>query len=141
MRVALGEKTELHQIEQAHDLSGDRGLAWPRALGTDPQAKGHVLEDRHVPKEGVMLEHKTDIARANVGVGRILAMKQDTASIRGLQPRDDAQERGLATARGAEQRHQLPRGNIEVQIITSRGGAKTLGEITDFNAHTISRPS
>ena len=140
MRIALGEKTELHQIEQTRDLGDDRGLVRPCALGTDPQSKGHVLKDRHMPEKGVMLEHKTHIARANIGIGRILAMKQDATSIRGLKPRDDAQERCLTAARGTEQRHQLSRWNVEMQVVASCGGAKTLRQMTDFNAHGMSRP-
>ena len=61
VRIAVGQPVELHQLEQRmHRLLisgfGGRVPARPHA-----QTEGDVLEDGHVPEQGVMLEHKADL--------------------------------------------------------------------------------
>jgi hypothetical protein len=77
--------------------------------GLDAQAEGDVLEHRHVAEQRVVLEHKAHVALAHMHVGGVFAAEMDAAHVGRLQPGDDAQQRGLAAARGAEQRDQFAR--------------------------------
>ena len=112
-REAVGERIELDQIEQAMHPQADLGLLGPRAPGSHPQPEGDVLEHRQVAKQGVMLEDEADLALADMGAGGVLAVQNDPASIRGLQPGDHPQQRRLAAAGGAEQRGQCTVGEVE----------------------------
>ena len=58
-------------------------LRFARAAGTRPhaQAKGYVVKHRHVPEQGIVLEHKADVAFTRVYAGGIDARKIDAAGI------------------------------------------------------------
>ena len=132
---------ELHQIQQLLDPGSDGRLG--RSLGArlDPQAEGHVLEHRHVPEQGIVLEHETDIALAHVEIRGILAADDDVAAVGLLQPRDDPQQCGLAAAGGAEQRHQFTVVKIEVDVGQGRVLIEMLVESLNLNAHgCLSKP-
>ncbi len=88
-------------------LGFDLRLAGAFATGLDAQAERHVFKDRHVAEQRVMLEHKAHVAVAHVLVGGVFAAEQDVAGVGGFQPGNDAQQRGLAAAGGAQQGHQL----------------------------------
>ena len=99
-RVALGQPVELHQLEQVHHLFFDLRFARALAAGLDAQAKGDVLEHRHVAEQRVVLEHKAHVALAHMHIGGVFAAEVDGAHIGRFQARDDAKQRGLAAARG-----------------------------------------
>ena len=50
-------------------------------------------------------------------VGGVFAIKQDGSGVGKFQAGDDAQERGLAGAGRAQQRHQLARGNLQADVL------------------------
>ena len=82
-----------------------------------------------------MLEHEAHLALAHVGVRGIFAAEQHLAAVGRFQPGDDAQERGLAAARGAEQRGEVPVGKGEGDIAQRREAAKTFVDGAYFHAH------
>ena len=136
MRVAVGDPVELHELEQLGDLGANGALARPRRLGPHPQAEGHVFEDRHVAEQRVVLKDEAHAAFARRHVGRVLPVEQHRAAVGLLQPRDDAQQRGLARARRPQQRHQFARRDVEVQVVAHGDRAEALGQVADFNAHS-----
>jgi hypothetical protein len=62
--------------------------------------------------------------------GDVLAVEQDAALARLLEARQHAQQRGLAAARGAEQREELP-------FVDIQGYAVDGGEIAEALAHRV----
>ncbi|KAG0926323.1 hypothetical protein G6F31_018430 [Rhizopus arrhizus] len=76
------------------------------------QAEGDVLEHRHVLEQRIVLEYEADLTLAHIDRGGVFAGEQHTAGIGRLQPRDDAQQRGLAAAGRPQQRHELARFDI-----------------------------
>ena len=91
-RIVVLEAVEPDQLEQLHgappldraDLAGD--------LGPDDG----VGEHRAPRQQAVALEHEAAVAAGTV---QRAAVEQQLAGARGLEARDDAQERGLAAAR------------------------------------------
>jgi hypothetical protein len=84
--------------------------------------------------EGIALEHHRDPAGAgrHVAVGG-LAADPDLAAGRKLEPRDHAQQRGLAAARGPEQDQQLAVANRQVHAVHRVDVAVTLAEPQDLD--------
>jgi hypothetical protein len=71
------------------------------------QAEGDVVAHPHVRKERVVLEDEAD-APVLGGEGEpVLAVDLEPPGVGPLEPGHDLEERGLARARGAEQRHEL----------------------------------
>ena len=116
-------------------LGLDLGVARAQMLGLDLEAKGHVIKHRHVPKQGVMLEHKPHLALAHMHIGGVFTAEQNAALPWAFQPRNDAQQRGFAAAGGAQQCHQLTRGNVQVHISQGMKVAKLLADVSNFNTH------
>jgi hypothetical protein len=81
------------------------------------QAERHVVEHRHVAKQRVVLEHETHVALAHMHVGGVLAAEQDAAGVGRFQAGDDAQQRGLAAARRAQQRDQFAGVDVQVDVL------------------------
>src|SRR6218665_2488260 len=136
--VAVGQPVELHQLQQFGLLLPDLRLARAQAAGLDAQAEGHVLEHRHVAEQGVVLEHEAHVALAHMHAGGVGAAEMDAAGVGRLQPGNDAQQRGLAAARGAEQGEQFARGNVQAHIAQRMEVAKLLADVADFYAHGLS---
>ena len=124
---ALGEMGDAHQLKHPPD---------PRvALGPGDAAQAQAVADiashGHVGKQGVGLEHHADAAALDRQRRHILVVEPDApAGVRPLQPRDQAQQGGLAAARRAEHGQPLARPDLQVQG-QQRAGAvgKGLGTI------------
>ena len=58
VRAAAGELAEADDVE--HLARSTPGIVGAGALG--PQSEGHVVEDGHVGEQGVLLEHRVDVA-------------------------------------------------------------------------------
>jgi len=69
--------------------------------------KATLSNTRHVAEQRVVLEHEAHVALTHMHVGGVFAAEQDVAVVGCFQPGDDAQQRGLAAARGAEQGDQF----------------------------------
>ncbi|MCY1522259.1 hypothetical protein D9M68_571040 [compost metagenome] len=93
----------LHQVQRFEHAVMDFGAVHALLL----QAEGHVGLDRHVRKQRIGLEHHVHGPPVRRHVGDVLAVQQDLAR-RGLfEPRQHAQQRGLAAARAAQQGEDL----------------------------------
>jgi hypothetical protein len=116
-------------------LAPDLAFRRPLASRPDPKTEGDVLEYRHVPEQGVMLKHESDLPFPYVAVGRILAVKQDRARIGCLQPRDDAQQGRLAAAGRPQERHQFAAADVQGNVLKSLESAEGFFHVVDFYAH------
>src|SRR5215207_9378082 len=145
MRIALGEPVELHQLEQREHLLADLFVVRPRSARLDAQAECHILEHAHVTEQRIVLEYEADLALTHILVGRILAMKQNAARVGRLEPRDHAQQRGLATTGGSQQSDELAGGKRKVHAAKCGERTEALFDVPDFNAHAgphwIARPA
>jgi hypothetical protein len=82
-----------------------------------PQREGDVLADIHVREQRVVLEDDADVALVGRGEGDVAAAEQDRAG-RGLdEAAEDAEQRGLAGAGGAEQRDEFLRRDVERDVV------------------------
>ena len=82
-----------------------------------------------------MLEHEADLALLHRDAGGVLAVHDDAAGVGRLQPGDDAQQRRLAAARGAEQRDQFAVADVERHVAQRAEGVELLAEVADLDAH------
>src|SRR5260370_212043 len=135
--TTLFRSVQLHQLEQAHDLLADLGLAGALAARLHAQAEGHVLEHCHVAEQRVVLEHEGHGALAHVDIGGVFAAEVDAADVGRLQARDDAQQRGLAAARGAEQCDEFAGLDVQAHIAKGLEIAELLADVAYFNAHGL----
>ena len=136
-RKAVGEPVELNEVEQFVHLALDVGFARALLARLHTQAEGDVVEHRHVAKEGVVLEHEADLTLAHMRVGGVLPVEQHVAAVGRLKPGDDAQQRCLATARGAEQRDEFAAGKVQAHV-TERGEfAERLVDVANLDAHAV----
>ena len=90
-------------------------------LGNLPQLEPerHVLEDRHVRIERVVLEHHGDVAILRRQVVDHLAADRDVAGSDFLEARDHAQRRALAAAGRADQHDELVVRDVEMMPRTA----------------------
>ena len=129
--TALAKATQLHEIEKFADAAVDLGAGRTCAPRPHAQPIRHVLRHRLVPEERVMLEDEADTALAHRQARGVLVIEQQPAGCRRLEARDQAQQRGLARAGGAEQCQQLTGLDNEIEAVDcqdiAEGLAQTLG--------------
>jgi len=82
-------------------------------------------------KQRIALEHDADVAPVRRQPGDVLPVERDAALVGPHQPGHDPQQRGLAAARGTEQRDELAAGHREVDAVEHGGGAEGLGRSRD----------
>ena len=137
VRIARRGVAQLHQFEQPLHALGDLGRRRTQLARPGLQAKGDVLEHRHVPEQRVVLEHEADPALAHVAAGGVLAVELDAPGVGLFEAGDDAQQRGLAAAGRAQQRHQLAGGDVQADVVERLEGAKALADLVDDDAHAV----
>ena len=136
-KAKIRDPLDLHELEERLDLGADLGLRGSRQPGPHAQTKGDVLEDAHVAEQRVVLEHEADVPVAHALADSVLAVDVQAAGVGPFEAGDDAQQCGLARARGPEQRHQLAGRDVEVQIVADDRGAETFVEVADFDAQVF----
>ena len=118
-----------HGIEhRAHD-----GL--PPAAVHAGQPEADVGGHGQVREEGVILENHADAAlfgRHEARAGDGLAVKDDAAGFDVLEPRDAAQQRGLAAAAGPQQAADLALFELEGDAVGHAVGAVVFGQSVDL---------
>ena len=114
---AVAGPVQLDQLKQLVHLALDLALDGARLARSGAQAKGDVIEHRHVPEQRVVLENKAHLPLPYVGVGGVLTIEPDTAAIGCFQSGDDAQQGRLAAARRAEQGDQFARRKVQRHIV------------------------
>ncbi len=104
-----------------------------------PEAERHVVLHRQVRIERVALEDHGDFAIGGGGGVDAPAVDQDVARGRVLEAGDDAEQRGLAAAGGADEDAELAVGDGEVDAPDDVGLAEGLGDGAEVElAHAVS---
>ncbi len=89
----------------------------------------------HVAEERVALEDEADVTLLDGQPQRILAAEHDAAGARKIEAGEDAQQRRLAGAGGAQQRHQLARLDLQRNTVQRRRVAEGLLHVLDRHVH------
>ena len=130
-RVARLEPREVHLGEALLEAPGDRrGVELP-----EPEPVGDVRPHGHVGPERVVLEDHPDVALVGPEPVHAPLAEPDFAGVRSVEPRGQPKERRLATARGPEQREELPVGDFEGRAVHGGDVAERLGDPLQQNAH------
>ena len=124
-RLATLVAWELDQIEHLRDPGPDLRIA---DLGA-PQPESHVLVDRQVREQRVVLEDGVDVPLVRRQPGNVLALELDQAGGRCLEPADHPQRRRLAAAGWAKEREEFPGLDLEVDVVDDHGLAVALDDI------------
>ena len=132
--AAVAEALQLHQRQHLLDALGD--LAPP-----DPvlaQAEADIARDIEMREQRVVLEHHVDRPAVRRHGADVLAVEQDAAGAQLLEAGEQAQQRGLAAAGGAEQREELALPDVEGEVFDRADRAEALGHALE--AHQRGRP-
>ncbi len=133
--LGTGQPDELQQFLHA----GARGTT---PLPAHAQAEGDVLAHVPVREQRVILEHQPHIALVGGNAGEVATVQLDGTTPRLLQPGDDAQQRGLATAAGAQHTQQLTGGHVKVDVAQHVRVGVGGGQALDVkHVSSLSRPS
>ena len=114
----------LLEVEQLRGLEHALGALFLADAG-DLQGEAHVLGDRHVRVQGVVLEDHRDVAVFRRDVGDIAVADEDAARVDLFEAGQHAQRRGLSAAGGADENQELAIGDLEVQLVDR--GARAAG--------------
>ena len=98
--VAVGERRELHELEQLVDPGLDVGLG--RLAHAEPEPD--VVGDGHVPEQRVVLEHEADAALLHASVRVLLVLHPDPPGVRRLEAGEHPQHGALSRAARPEER-------------------------------------
>ena len=81
------------------------------------QRKAHVVRDRHVRIERVVLKHHGNVTLLGLEIIDHFVADHDLAAADGLQLRQHPQQRGLAAARGADEDDELAVGDVDLDAV------------------------
>ncbi len=145
LALAAGEllRLAIDQVGDVEEAGGFRHPCLDLRLGIVLQAQPerHVLCDRHVRIERVVLEHHRDVAVLRRHVVDDVAADHDVAVADVLQARDHAQRGRLAAAGGADQHDELVVGDVEVDAAHGFDVVVTLNYLPQSNvSHRTSAP-
>src|ERR1700689_2889225 len=129
--IGLLETRQAHQLDEARHAPRD---LVPVQTG-HAQAVGDVVVNRLPRKQSEMLEHHGD---AGLGLGHQLAVDPHLA-LGGDEPVDAAQERGLAAARGPDQRHDFALADLEIDAVEHGGRAVVFLQSPHFDLAALGR--
>ena len=122
-----------HFPDEAHRvgrLGGGDDVALARAAHC---AIGDIREDR-VVEEDDFLAHQRDIRAQALERQRldVVTVEQHPAGARHIEARQEVDQRGLAAARAAHQRHRFAGLDVQVDVDQRRLGARFIGEVHAF---------
>ena len=115
----------LDEVEHGVDFAVDL-LA---RLARDAQAEGDVVADAQVREQRVVLEHGVDAAHVRRQARDVAPVEEDAAGVRLLEAGEDAQQRRLAAAAGAEQGVELAALDLQARVVDGREAAEALGDV------------
>ncbi len=124
-RIASKELGQAENLRRLVDAFFDEALLGAPEL----QREAHVVGDRHVRIERVVLEHHGDVALFRRHVVDHALANHDVASGYLLQPGDHAKKRRLPAARRADENDEFAVGDINVYAVNDFNRAEGL---TDF---------
>ncbi len=127
--AALFKTGERNEMQHLRDPLVDLGLGHLFLT----QREGHVFKHVQVGEERVALEDGVDVALVRGHIVDTLAHEDHVALVRGLKAADDAQRRGLAAARGAEQGEKLIVIDIEIDMVEHYFAVKSLGDVLELH--------
>jgi hypothetical protein len=131
VRLASGEAFEPHQRQHLFDPGSDLRPGKPLLLETERD----IALDREVGKQRVALEHHVDRPPIGRHTHDILPVEQDASGVRRLEARKQTQQRGLAAARGAEQRKKFPREDVERHALDRGDAGEMLAHAVEAHQH------
>lgn len=105
-------------------LAGDAGIV--------AQAVGDVLIGVQVREQRVVLEDDVEAALLHRHPGQVLAVEEDLTAGGVGDAEDDVQQRGLAAAGGAEDRHDPALVQGQADAVQHGGVAERLGDVLQF---------
>ncbi len=120
-RLRLARQVLL-EVEQLGGLEHALGALFLADAG-DLQGEAHVLGDRHVRVQRVVLEDHRDVAVLRRDVGDIAVADEDAARVDLFEAGQHAQRGGLTATGGADQDQELAVGDLEVQLVDRGAGA------------------
>ena len=127
MGIAFLQPVEVQQIDRPFQALALLALGGSlHAQGKD-DVLGHLL----VGEQQEVLEHHADAPGVGRRVGHVLAVDHDAAAVGGLEPGDDAQQRGLARAAGPEQGEELVPADFQRDGIDGGYRSEALGGAFD----------
>ena len=101
------------------------------------EAITHIVDHRHVRKQGIALKHHADIALGWAQLRDVLAIYQNLTTADRFQSCDHAQGGGLATAGGTQQSGERALGHHKIDAFNHQGSLAftiTLGHLTKLDA-------
>ena len=101
--------------------------------------KRDIVENRHVRKERIALEHRVHRSLVRLGGGDIPPADQDATFGGLLKAGNEPQRRGFSTPRGTEQREERARRNREVEPFERREPGEPFGDSDEFEVSAAAR--
>ncbi len=126
--LRLEHRPQLKDARRFVDLLLDLGLGHAGQV----QGEGHVLAHAHVRVQGVGLKHHRQVTLGRADFGNVPAIQFDGAVTDFFQAGDQPQQRGLATARRADEDHELAVVHLKVDALDDGEAFETLLQILDF---------
>ena len=125
--IALEQRREPEDLRGALDARLDLLLRRAAQL----QREGHVVGDRHVRVERVVLEHHGDVALFRRHVVDDALADADLSRGDVLEPGDHPQQGRLAAARRPDQDDELAVADVDVDAVNDLKRAEGLADLTD----------
>jgi hypothetical protein len=117
--------TELHEVESLLNAR----VPFRLRHAVDLQPVSDVVDDRHMRKDGIGLEHHVHGALVGRDVAHVLTVDQNMAFARHLETGKHAQQGGLAAARRPEKCEELPWHDVKADIVHRDRRPPSLGDV------------
>src|SRR3954468_17572243 len=132
LRLAVQVLGEVEDLRGLLDLLPDLRLV----DAGDLEREAHVVGDRHVRVERVVLEHHGDVPVLRRQVRDVAVTDTDGTAVDVLEPRQHAERGGLATAGRADQDEELAVLDVDVETVDGglRGTRVNAGRLVERNS-------
>jgi hypothetical protein len=98
------------------------------------QRECDIAAHAHMRIERIGLEHHRKAALGRANIGGVLAVDQDLTGRDVLEPCDQAEQRRLAAARGADEHREFAVLDFQIDVIDDVDGAERLAHGFEFDA-------
>src|SRR5690606_24596141 len=134
LRLAGQVLLEVEELGGLEDASGALLLA----DAGDLEGEAHVLGNRHVRVQRVVLEDHRDVAVLRGDVGDVAVADEDAALVDLFEAGEHAQRRGLTAAGGTDQDEEFAVSDLEIELVDGRSGTTWVqprGVIEGYGCH------
>lgn len=135
--LTAGELIGLSACVVAHSDHFERFGGAARSLGarhiSDCEAEGDVGLDGHVGPKGVVLKDHGAVALLGWYVGDVARTEVDRAFVGGIEAGDAAEEGGLTTAGGAEEKEEFALLDLDGDVVEGADRAEAFDDVSDGN--------